>query len=69
MRDKLEAKREDFAFHLDASDVSNLVLATQLNLRANDIVFIAEQPITRWNRVVQQLVPSLINTGVGLAAN
>jgi polysaccharide export outer membrane protein len=57
------------AFHLDASDVSNLVLATQLNLRANDIVFIAEQPITRWNRVVQQLVPSLITTGVGLAAN
>jgi polysaccharide export outer membrane protein len=57
------------ALHLDASDASNLVLATRLNLRANDIVFIAEQPITRWNRAVQQLVPSLITTGVGLARN
>ena len=56
------------AWHLDASDVSNLVLATRMNLRPNDIIFIAEQPITRWNRVVQQLVPSLITTGVGLAA-
>lgn len=56
------------AWHLDASDVSNLVLATRMNLLPNDIIFIAEQPITRWNRVVQQLVPSLITTGVGIAA-
>jgi polysaccharide export outer membrane protein len=57
------------AWHLDASNVSNLILATRLNLQADDIVFIAEQPITRWNRVVRQLVPSLINTGVGIASN
>ena len=56
------------AWHLDASDVSKLVLATRMNLRPNDVIFIAEQPITRWNRVVQQLVPSLITTGVGIAA-
>ena len=38
------------------------MLATQLQMRPNDVVFIAEQPITRWNRVVQQFIPSLINT-------
>jgi polysaccharide export outer membrane protein len=32
-------------------------------MRSNDIVFIAEQPVTRWNRVVQQIVPSLITAG------
>jgi polysaccharide export outer membrane protein len=56
------------ALHLDASKVSNLIFATRLNMRPNDIVFIAEQPVTRWNRVVSQIVPSLITTGVGIAA-
>ncbi|MEJ6401957.1 polysaccharide biosynthesis/export family protein [Yoonia sp. 2307UL14-13] len=57
------------AWHLDGRNVANMLLATRLELRPNDIVFIAEQPITRWNRVVQQLVPSLINTGVAVASN
>ncbi|PJI84390.1 polysaccharide export outer membrane protein [Yoonia maricola] len=57
------------AWHLNARNVSNLLLATRMNLLPNDIVFIAEQPVTRWNRVVQQIVPSLITTGVGVAAN
>lgn len=57
------------ALHLDARNVGNLVLATRLNLRPNDIVFVAEQPVTRWNRVVQQIVPSLITGGTTLAAN
>ena len=69
----LRSSVEDFgavtAWHLDARNVSNLLLATRLNLLPNDIVFIAEQPVTRWNRVVQQLVPSLITTSAGIAAN
>lgn len=55
------------AWHLDARNVANMLLATRLNLRPNDIIFVAEQPITRWNRFVQQLVPSLITTGIGVA--
>jgi polysaccharide export outer membrane protein len=31
-------------------------------LRPDDIVFVEEQPITRWNRAFQQFFPSLINT-------
>ncbi len=55
------------ALHLDASNAANLMLATRLEMRPNDVVFIAEQPITRWNRVVQQFVPSLINTAAAAA--
>ena len=47
------------AWHLDGSNVVNLVLATRMELRPGDIIFIAEQPVTRWNRVVQQIIPSL----------
>lgn len=55
------------AWHLDASNAVNVTLATRFELRPNDVVFIAEQPITRWNRVVQQIVPSLITSGVAAA--
>lgn len=57
------------AWHLDARNVANLVLATQFELRPNDIIFVAEQPVTRWSRVVQQLTPSLITATLGAAVN
>ena len=49
------------AWHLDARNAANFALTAQFELRPDDIVFIAQQPITRWNRAVSQLVPSLIN--------
>ncbi|SLN66099.1 polysaccharide biosynthesis/export family protein [Roseisalinus antarcticus] len=52
------------AWHLNASNVANLVLASRFELRPDDIVFVAEQPVTRWNRVVQQITPQLISVGV-----
>lgn len=58
------------AWHLNASNVSNIVTTTHFEMRPNDIIFVAEQPVTRWNRVVQQLVPSLITFGIAsLRAN
>jgi polysaccharide export outer membrane protein len=60
---------EIVAWHLDAEDATNFVLATRMELRPNDVIFVAEQPITRWNRVVTQVIPSLITTGVSAAAN
>ncbi len=57
------------AWHLNARNVANLILATQMQLRPNDIIFIAEQPITRWNRLMRQIVPSLITSGTALATN
>ncbi|WP_136635903.1 polysaccharide biosynthesis/export family protein [Pseudooceanicola onchidii] len=57
------------AYRLDARNAVNLTLATLFEMRPNDIVFIAEQPITRWNRVVQQIVPTLLTSGAALASN
>jgi len=55
------------AWQLNARNAANLLLATRFELRPDDVIFIAEQPITRWNRVVSQIVPSLITGGVNAA--
>jgi polysaccharide export outer membrane protein len=50
------------AYHLDARNAADLVVATKLEMRPNDVIFIEEQPITKWNRALQQLFPVLVNT-------
>ena len=57
------------AFHLDGRNPVNMLNATKIQLRPNDIVFVSQQPVTRWNRVVQQLVPSLLVAGTSAVAN
>jgi polysaccharide export outer membrane protein len=48
------------AFHLDAENAVNLVVATRFEIRPNDVVFVAEQPVTSWNRALSQILPQLI---------
>ena len=55
------------AWRLDARNAANFTLAARFEMRPNDIVFVAEQPVTRWARVVRQITPSLITTSVGAA--
>ena len=50
------------ALHLDASNAVNLILATRLELQPNDVIFVAEQPVTKWGNVVNQITPTLIST-------
>ncbi len=57
------------AWNLDASNAANFVLTTRMELRPNDIIFIAEQPITKWNRVLTQLAPNLVTSTVASAVN
>ena len=52
------------AWHLNAENVINITLATRLEMRPNDIIFIEEQPITKWSRAFQQAFPILVNKGV-----
>lgn len=47
------------AFHLDADNAANLTLASMFDVHPGDIVFVAEQPITAWNRVISQALPNL----------
>lgn len=49
------------AWHLNARNVGNMILATQMEMRPNDVIFIGAQPITKWNRTLQQALPQLIS--------
>lgn len=49
------------AWRFDVKNIALLTLATRFELRPNDIVFVAEQPVTRWNRTINQITPSIIN--------
>ena len=57
------------AWQLDARNAAHLLVATRFEMRPGDIIFIAEQPVTRWGRVVSQITPQLITTGVGAVSN
>jgi len=46
------------AFHINGGDPVNLLVATKLELRPDDVIFVSEQPVTAWNRVVSRLLPS-----------
>ena len=46
------------AWHLNALNAVNFVVAAEFQLRPKDIIFVAEQPITRWDRAVSQVIPN-----------
>ena len=48
------------AYHLNGRNTVNLLHATNMELRPNDIIFVAPQPITSWNRALNQIIPSLV---------
>ncbi|WP_181164581.1 polysaccharide biosynthesis/export family protein [Amaricoccus solimangrovi] len=48
------------AWHVDGSSAVGMMMLTRLELRPRDIVFISEQPVTRWGRVVDQLSPNFL---------
>lgn len=50
------------AWHLDARNAANLSLMTDFELRPDDVIFVAQQPITRWNRAISQVLPTLFST-------
>lgn len=58
-------------YHLDASNAVNLAMATAFEMRPNDVVFLNSQPVTDWNRVIAQLLPStsfLFGTAAGASS-
>lgn len=46
-------------YQLDARDALAFAMGARFMLRPEDVVFVTTAPVTRWNRVLSQIVPSL----------
>lgn len=51
------------AWQLDFRNAANFVLASQLELRPDDTIFVAQQPVTRWDRALSQIIPQIVSIG------
>ena len=53
----LRGKNPSVAYHLDAQNVSRILVAAKAELRPNDIVYVAERPIISFSRTLAEILP------------
>jgi len=53
----LRGKNPSVAYHLDAQNVSRILVAAKTELRPNDIVYVADRPIISFARTLEELLP------------
>lgn len=54
-------------FYLDAESPDALILGEQFHLQPRDVVYVETAAITRWDRVIEQLIPTII--GIDISPN
>ena len=59
LRASQDGERLADVYQLDASDGGMLILSTQFELKPMDIVYVTSAPLALWNRIVNQLLPTL----------
>ena len=60
-----EKKKLFYAYHLDITDPTRISLASRFEMRPDDIVFVATQPLSLYSRTLSQILGS---TGLTLEA-
>lgn len=53
----LRGRNPAIAYHLDAQNVSRILVAAKTELRPNDIIYVAERPIISFSRVLKEITP------------
>ena len=54
-----QSKLDYRAYHLDITDPTRIKLAKKFEMRPDDIVFVAAQPLTLYSRTLQQILGSV----------
>jgi protein involved in polysaccharide export with SLBB domain len=53
----LRGRKPTIAYHLDAQNVSRILVAAKAELRPNDIIYVAERPIISFTRFLNEITP------------
>jgi protein involved in polysaccharide export with SLBB domain len=53
----LRGQSPSIAYHLDAQNVSRILVAAKAELRPNDIIYVAERPIISFSRTLSEILP------------
>jgi protein involved in polysaccharide export with SLBB domain len=53
----LRGQNPSVAYHLDAQNVSRILVAAKAELRPNDIIYVAERPIISFSRTLSEILP------------
>lgn len=58
----------DLVYTFDLKDPSLIHLIQRFPIQGNDIVYVTEAPLARWNRLISQILPSSISSAANAAS-